>query len=215
MAFWNAAAHAGPTIAVAVTESIDADVPTAGTGDDVVASARLGDRLAQTALFDAHKKRVAQQILRMTGETAAVDDLVQEVFIAAFSNLERFRGEAQLRTWLYRITFNKARNWVDSRKRRAAREARAGAPSVDLTADAPDRRLEAHERLLRFYEALDALPRAFREAFVARAIEHQSLEEASANLSVPISTVSYRARRAEVLLCKALGIPLGRSTIVR
>ena len=197
------------------TASIDADAPPTGDGDDLVAASRRGDRAAQAALFDAHKKRVGLQILRMTGDQAAVDDLVQDVFIAAFANLDRFRGEAQLRTWLYRITFNKARNWVDSRRRRVVREARAVTPSVDLTADAPDRRLEAHDRLQRFYAALNALPDGFRDAFVARAIEQQSLEEASAHLQVPISTVSYRARRAEVLLCKALGLPVGRSPIVR
>jgi RNA polymerase sigma-70 factor (ECF subfamily) len=204
-----------PTFTVRADASIDADAPPSGAGDDLVAAARRGDRAAQAALFDAHKKRVSQQILRMTGDSAAVDDLVQDVFIAAFSNLDRFRGEAQLRTWLYRITFNKARNWVDSRRRRVVREARAADPGVDLTAEAPDRRLEAHDRLQRFYDALNSLPASFRDAFVARAIEQQSLEEASARLSVPISTVSYRARRAEYLLCKALGLGIGRNTIVR
>jgi RNA polymerase sigma-70 factor (ECF subfamily) len=215
MISWNAAVGACPTIAVTATTSFDADANIEGAGDDVVAAARDGDPSAQAALFDAHKQRVSQQILRMTGDATAVDDLVQEVFIAAFGNLDRFRGEAQLRTWLYRITFNKARNWVDSQRRRVAREARASTPSVDLTASAPDRRLEAHDRLLRFYDALNTLPTSFRDAFVARAIEQQSLEEASEHLSVPISTVSYRARRAEFLLCKALGLPVGRTTAVR
>jgi RNA polymerase sigma-70 factor (ECF subfamily) len=198
---------------VCAIASLDADAPPDGAGDDLVAAARDGDRAAQAALFEAHKKRVSLQILRMTGDETAVDDLVQDVFIAAFANLDRFRGEAQLRTWLYRITFNKARNWVDSRRRRVMREARAATPAVDLTADAPDRRLEAHDRLQRFYAALRSLPPGFRDAFVARAIEQQSLEEASARLSVPISTVSYRARRAELLLCRALGLPVERTTV--
>ena len=55
--------------------------------------------------------------------------------------------------------------------------------------------------------ALGKLPDKLREAFTARAIEGMSLIEASAALGIPISTVSYRTRRAEQLLCAALEIP--------
>jgi RNA polymerase sigma-70 factor, ECF subfamily len=54
---------------------------------------------------------------------------------------------------------------------------------------------------------MTALSAKLREAFVVRVIEGMSLHEASEVLGVPISTVSYRTRRAEELLCKALDIP--------
>ena len=175
-------------------------------GESQIAAARRGDAAAQAALYDAHKLVVARLILRMTGDANAVDDLVQEVFIAAFRRLDEFRGDAQLETWLHRITVNKVRNYWDSSRRRKARETRA-APRGELVAgDAPDAQIEADERLQRFYDALGSLPASFRDAFVLRTIEGQSLEEVSGHLGVPVSTVSYRARRAEVLLCKALGL---------
>ena len=65
----------------------------------------------------------------------------------------------------------------------------------------------ARQQRDRLYRALGELPDKLREAFVARAIEGMNLQEASAALGVPISTVSYRTRRAEKLLCDALGIP--------
>jgi RNA polymerase sigma-70 factor (ECF subfamily) len=175
-------------------------------GDSQIVAARRGDAAAQAALYDAHKQTVARLVLRMTGDVHAVDDLVQEVFIAAFRRLDEFRGDAQLDTWLHRIAVNKVRNYWDSGRRRRARETRA-APQGELVAgDAPDAQIEADERLVRFYDALGSLPEVFREAFVARAIEGMSLDEASGHLGVPVSTVSYRARRAEVLLCEALGL---------
>lgn len=175
--------------------------------DSTVDAARRGDAAAQASLFETHKHRVAHQVLRMTGDPDAVDDLVQEVFIAAFRRLSDFRGDAQLETWLYRITVNKVRNWYDSGRRRKAREVRA-APTTELLAgDEPHEQVEAIEELRRLYDALGSLPATFREAFIARAIEGLSLDDASAKLGVPVSTVSYRARRAEAMLCEALGLP--------
>ena len=142
----------------------------------------------------------------MTGDAHAVDDLVQEVFIAAFSALPGFRGDAQLQTWLYTITANKVRNWWESRRRRRDRELRA-AESPQPRGQTPEDGLETTEHRKRLYSALGELPHKLREAFTARAIEGMSLQEASEVLDVPVSTVSYRTRRAEELLCKALDIP--------
>jgi len=177
-----------------------------GDSSERLKRARRHDPAALRELFDAHKGRVAAQIQRMTGDPACVDDLVQEVFIAAFANLASFRGDSQFRTWLYRIATNKVRNWWDSDQRRRRREQRA----VELPEpgpSTPDDDLEAHEHRERLYQAMATLSAKLREAFVARVIEGMSLQEASEALGVPISTVSYRTRRAEDLLCEALGIP--------
>lgn len=177
----------------------------------VLAAAQRGDAAAQAALFDAHKHRVARQILRMVGDATVVDDLVQEVFIAAFAALSRFRGDAQIETWLYTIATNKVRNWWDGKRRRDAREQFATRePSCDPAT--PEDHLEAHEHMTRLYEALGQIPHKFREAFTIRAIEHLSLQEASEVLGVPVSTVSYRCRRAEQMLCAALGIEGGEES---
>ncbi len=176
-----------------------------GIEPSVLEAAQRGERAAQSQLFDLHHKRVAQQILRMTGDPNAVDDLVQEVFIAAFAALPRFRGDARLGTWLYTIAANKVRNWWDSSRRRKRREdvaARVPATPVET----PEQNLETHRHRQRLYAALGTLPHPLREAFIARAVESRSLKETSELLGIPVSTVSYRTRRAEKLLCEALGI---------
>lgn len=177
---------------------------------ELIDRARRHDPAAQRALFELHKDRLAAQIQRMTGNPAAVDDLVQEVFIAAFRNLERFRGESSLPTWLYRIALNQSRNWWDSHRRRLRRERRAVERLAADTSSTPDEDLELREHHEQLYTALGKLPAKLREAFVARVIEGMSLQEASEALALPISTVSYRTRRAEELLCAALGVASGR-----
>lgn len=176
-----------------------------GDSSERIKRALRHDPAALRELFEDHKDRVAAQIQRMTGDPACVDDLVQEVFIAAFANLASFRGDSQFRTWLYRIATNKVRNWWDSDQRRRRREQRA-VELPDPGPSTPDEDLEAHEHRERLYRAMATLSAKLREAFVARVIEGMSLQEASAALGVPISTVSYRTRRAEDLLCEALGI---------
>jgi len=168
-------------------------------------AARRGDATAQAELFEAHKHRVARQILRMTGDPSAVDDLVQEVFVAAFRGLASFREDAQVDTWLYRIAVNKVRNWWASGTRRRARESIALVDTEAAVEEGPEAFAAASDELDRFYRALGRLPAKYREAFVARAIDELGLDEASLRLGVPVSTVSYRARKAEELLRRELG----------
>ncbi len=176
-----------------------------GVEPSLLQAAQRGDPAAQSRLFDLHHERVAQQILRMTGDPNAVDDLVQEVFISAFAALPRFRGDARLGTWLYTIAANKVRNWWDSNRRRKRREDVAARVPI-APVETPEQQLESVRHRERLYEALGTLPHPLREAFVARAVESRSLQETSKLLGVPVSTVSYRTRRAEKLLCEALGI---------
>jgi RNA polymerase sigma-70 factor, ECF subfamily len=172
----------------------------------VLAEAQRGDRAAQALLFHRYRDRVARQVLRMCGDPAAVDDIVQDVFIAAFTALPRFRGDAQFGTWLYTIATNRVRNFWDAQRRRKRREDVAASNTPDAT-ETPEQDLVAKQQRDRLYSALASLPDKLREAFVARAIEGMNLIDASAALGAPISTVSYRTRRAEQLLCAALGIP--------
>jgi RNA polymerase sigma-70 factor (ECF subfamily) len=182
------------------------DADEAPSADELLlAAARKGDATAQRRIFVAHRDRVASQVLRMTGDAGSVDDLVQEVFISAFGALDRFRGESKLNTWLYRIACNKVHNWWDSGRRRRQRELRSISRSQE-SPETPDESLEAIEHRKVLYRSLGALAPKLREAFVARVIEGMSLQEASESLGVPVSTVSYRTRRAELLLCEMLGI---------
>ena len=168
-------------------------------------AAQRGERGAQARLFNLHRERVARHALRMTGDADAVDDLVQEVFIAAFAGLSRFRRDAKIETWLHTITVNKVRSWWEASRRRRVRELR-GLSRSDESPETPEDEVSRRRHLERLYDALGRLPHRYREAFVARAIEGMPLKEASEVLGVGVSTLSYRTRRAEDLLCDALGV---------
>lgn len=173
---------------------------------ETITAACRGDAAAQRMFFQRHSARVARQILRMTGDPAAVDDLTQEVFIAAFDALSRFRGASKVETWMYTIAANKVRNWWDANKRRRKREQR-GTDGPREAPATPEDEFVRSRHAKRLYAALGRLPAKYREAFIARGIEKLSLKDAAEALGVGSSTLLYRARRAEQLLCEELGIP--------
>lgn len=173
----------------------------------VVAAAQVGDRAALTTIYVAYRQRIADQLRRLIDDPSAVDDLVQEVFIAAFAGLRRFRGDARISSWLHVIAVNVARRRWRLQRRRQYLEV----PLGDLSDRAPwlltDADLDLQQRLCLLGE-LKCLPESLREAFIARAIDGLDLREASIALDIPVSTVSWRTRRAQRVLCERLGLPI-------
>jgi RNA polymerase sigma-70 factor (ECF subfamily) len=113
-------------------------------------------------------------LFRLTENREEARDLTQETFLRAFQSIDRFRGEADLRTWIYRIAINQARN----RWRWCARRHRDSTVSLDATqgqsnqtliktlaepTDNPEQQALAHERELALRSALQKVGRAYRE----------------------------------------------------
>lgn len=130
-----------------------------------------------------------------------VDDVVQEVFVAAFAGLAEFRHEARPKTWLYRIAVNKAWNFWDRQRRRLRREARRlGARVVER--NTPEDEVFAVELMNRMERLVSQLPRNYADAFIHCDVEGRTLGEASRLLRVPVSTLSFRTRRVRDLLLR-------------
>src|SRR5690349_11392288 len=85
---------------------------------DLIARCRADERAAHDELYHRFRRQVAGNLYRVLGDRTDLDDLVQEVFVIAFRGLERFRGDARLSTWLYRICVNVALGRIRTRKRR-------------------------------------------------------------------------------------------------
>ena len=137
-----------------------------------------GDGAAFDQLVRAHQDRVARLAYRLLGWSGEVDDVVQEVFLAVFKNVARFRGECRVSTWLTTITVNKCRS---ARRRRFARleflrrlsdEPRAAASSPPAVEEG-----EAPAALDRIRAAVQALPARYREAVVLRYLEGMPIAE--------------------------------------
>ena len=166
-----------------------------------------GDESACAELVAEHQRMVVQLAVNLLGEREEALDLSQEVFLRVFRTIHRFRGQSSLRTWIYRIAVNQARN----RHRFWRRRHRNDQVSLDAHIAAhgdfpstlglrPDRVFEQKELGLRLQTALDRLPFDQRTAIVLREIDGLSYEEIAYSLGVAVGTVKSRLTRARQAL---------------
>jgi len=150
---------------------------------------------------------VVQLATNLLGDREEALDLSQEVFLRVFRTIHRFRGQSSLRTWIYRIAVNQARN----RHRFWRRRHRHDQVPFDLHVAAhgeftsrigqePDRLLEQKELGARLQQALDRLPFDQRTAIVLREIDGLSYDDIAFSLGVAIGTVKSRLTRARQAL---------------
>jgi RNA polymerase sigma-70 factor (ECF subfamily) len=146
-----------------------------------------------------------------------VDDIVQEAYGNAISNLAGFRGESGLGTWLTRITLNEALERFRRRRPTVELATLASAEpnkariiaSPLMTLNSDPERTAAQREIRRLVErAIDDLPELFRVVFVMREIEDMSVEETAGFLGLRPAMVKYRLHRARRLLRKMLDAQL-------
>ena len=169
---------------------------------------RAGDAPAFNRLVEERHGDIYALLYRLTEDPEEARDLTQETFLQAFRHLASFRGDADLRTWLYRIAVNQARNrWRWWKRRRRDRTVSLDAPvaegsdaplSAGLAGDEgldPERQALARERELALHAALKTLSRPYREVIVLRDIEGLSYEEVASALDLNVGTVKSRLSR--------------------
>ena len=166
-----------------------------------------GDEVACADLVSEHQRMVVQLAVNLLGDRDEALDLSQEVFLRVFRTIHRFRGQSTLRTWIYRIAVNQARN----RHRFWRRRHRADQVSLDQHIAAhgdfqsagelgPDRILAQKQLAERLQHALDHLPFDQRTAIVLREVDGLSYEEIAYSLGVAVGTVKSRLTRARQAL---------------
>ena len=156
-----------------------------------------GDRSAQRELFQREKRRVHATLYRVLGSNTEMEDLLQETFIEVFKSLGNFRGEAQLSTWIDRISVRVAYAHLTRNRIRPARlESVPELPANDPTAE---QRALLREAARRMYEVLDKLDARMRLAFTLHVIDGRPMNEVAELMSaslVATKTRVWRARRA-------------------
>lgn len=166
-----------------------------------------GDEAAYSELLGEHQRMVIQLAVNLLGDRDEALDLSQEVFLRVFRTIHRFRGQSSLRTWIYRIAVNQARN----RQRFWRRRHRADQISLDLHVAAhgdlpssggsgPDRLLAQKELASRLEHALEHLPFDQRTAIILREVDGLSYDEIAYSLGVAVGTVKSRLTRARQAL---------------
>lgn len=165
-------------------------------------AAREEDACAE--LVNGHQRMVYQLSLNLLNDHNEALDLSQEVFLRVFRMIHNFRGQSSLRTWIYRIVVNQARN----RQRWWRRRHRAQQVSLDQHIrdhgdlpesggdGAPDRILGQKQLAERIRAALDRLPFDQKTAIVLREIDGLSYDEIGFSLGIAVGTVKSRLARA-------------------
>jgi RNA polymerase sigma-70 factor (ECF subfamily) len=151
---------------------------------------------------------------RLGGHEAALDDIVQDVFVIVHRRLGDFAGRSALRTWLFGITLRVVRD----HRRSTARKSPEGSVEPDSLLAAgfdPDQALEKAEAVRLFYSVLNELTDQRRELFVMAELEHMPMIDIAAILDINVNTAYARLRVArqafERTLARRRLLELGRT----
>jgi len=173
------------------------------TDEEVIDRVRGGDK----ALFEVIMRRYNQRLYRVArsilGDEAEAEDVMQQAYMNAYSNLHQFARRARFSTWLTKIAVYEALARVKRRRRQELEPLPETEEGEDmLRSEAPDseRRAYASEIGAFVESAIAAMPEVYRTTFVLREIEGLSVAEVASCLDVSADTVKTRVHRARTRL---------------
>lgn len=163
-----------------------ADITSQGHEATLIRRLRSGDGAAMDEFYTTYKSKLYLLILgRVGGDRNAAEDLIQEVFLAALSSLDNFRGESSFYTWLRSIAVHKINDFY----RRQAREPEPEDSSPEFPGTALDQarddgptaftRMESEETRRSVHDALVSLPRDYRRVLVLKYLHEMPVLEIS------------------------------------
>lgn len=169
-----------------------------------------GDRAAFEAMVESETPRLFHIILRYVNDDEAARSLVQETFLQAYKNLDSFRGDSKLTSWVTGIGINLARSWLRKNKRqqpmdeetmeRLQPDFRFGRYTGSFEPWDPEQTAERTERKQLVHKALDELSDSYREVIVLRDLEERSTKETAEILDISRGAVRVRLHRARQAL---------------
>ncbi|MEQ8423739.1 MAG: sigma-70 family RNA polymerase sigma factor [Cyclobacteriaceae bacterium] len=163
--------------------------------EDLIKGCAKGDRASQRALYDRYCRKMMPICQRYAKSDQEAEDILQEGFVKVFSNISKFRAEAQLGTWITRIMINTALN--------AQRSKMYMLPMVDVEeghAVQQDDVVLSHLHLTELLKLIQSLPDGCQVVFNLFAIEGYSHKEISDALGISVGTSKSQFNRAKSLL---------------
>ncbi len=175
----------------------------------LIESLRARDEDAFRELVRVYQHKVFNITFRIVGDKAEAEDVAQEVFVAIFKHIDKFRGDAKLSTWIYRIATNHARNRIKYLARRhhkkhteyddAPDSAKEVSP-LSGSVDHPEEKALGLELEQIIQDGLESLNEIHRTIIVLRDVQNMSYEEIAVIVELPEGTVKSRLFRARVAL---------------
>ena len=155
-------------------------------------------------IVSEHSSFVYNVAYRMMGNPDDADEVVQDTFLSAYRARDRFRGDAQVTTWLYRIATNAAlmRLRKNSRKKEISTDPTEVYQRIDRAdwADAPDRTALNNELSQEIQRGIQRLPDDLKAAVILRDVQELTNDEAARVLEVSVSALKARLHRGRVML---------------
>ena len=166
------------------------------------------------SVFREFAPRIYHLARRMLGNDADAEDVTQDVLVQVIRKLDTFRGDAQLATWLHRVTVNAALAFRQKRANRQKRETTEAADDVLEAAPVggpvkrwnvgPDEPVLATEQAAVIERAIAELPGPFRDVYVLADVEGLPNQEIADMLGMSIPAVKSRLHRARLRMRDAL-----------
>jgi len=170
---------------------------------DVINACRRGDPDAFRALFEAHKNRVYSIALRYSGNTAAAMDIAQDTFLKVLSQIQKFRGDADIETWIYRIAVNACLDH-QRRTRRLLPFLSELIETISVRGESVLHRLMRDQTSSDVQRVIARLPAEQRMVVVLRYTEGLAYDEIARILGCSAGTVASRLNRAHKILERKL-----------
>jgi RNA polymerase sigma-70 factor (ECF subfamily) len=189
---------------------------------------KAGDETAIRDVAEAYGSKIYQLAFRYLRNKEDAEEVTQDVLFKVYRKVDAFRGDAQLSSWIYRITFNAAMSRLRTAKYQRAQAEDAQVASLE-TEDAvkpvlpevadwssmADEQVFRSQLRRRVFSAILALPAIYRAPVVLRDLQGMSTEEASAVLRVKDQTLKSRLHRGRLILRKQLADFAGGLTLHR
>jgi len=182
--------------------------------DNALVSAYLeGNDDAFRVLVTRYQSKLINYINTLVHDYDLAIDLGQETFIRVFRYADRYRGDYQFSTWLYRIATNLAIDELRRRDRKSrfsfkqmtALFEKDGKPlPIPDVRPTPEKTLDGKERLARLQAAIDSLPQKYRLPFLLKEVEDLAYDDIAHVLDISLGTVKSRIHRAKLLLREKL-----------
>lgn len=186
-----------------------------------IARLQQRDEHAFNEFVQAFEQQVFRLVFRMLGRRDEAEDAVQEVFVQVFKGIDRFRGDAQLSTWVYRIAINICKNRIKYLSRRHAEaqdelEPAAERGSLEQGSGLTTGELSRPDQVAMGRQAEDIVKRCiwelepdFREVLVLRDVEDLTYDEICEITGLAEGTVKSRIHRARGMLKAKVNRALG------
>ena len=178
---------------------------------DLIKRLKKGQQWAFNILVTRYQDRLLKIAYGITLDTEDSQEIVQDVFVSVFKNIQTFRQDASLATWLRKITINQCLNWKRKWKRRFKWNHESIESENDKNLFKENKKNNDPETLYKekqsennLMEAIKILPEKIRLVLVLNAFEGLSYEEIAKTLNIKKGTVSSRLYFARKNLVNSL-----------